>query len=289
MTALTETITKRLMESIKPETAKQYIRRLQAINHDRPVKSLAFLRDTKTIIDRIESLPLKDNSKQVYYATVVGILKLYPRMKKIQDEYRVKMDEYLKKVSAHYASNEKTEKEKVNMITYDEVVKHRETLTDAFDYMVLALYTMFPPRRNADYCEMYFVIDDKYKLGDKNYFLYHTKEFVFNRYKTDGRYNQQRFPVPQELCDVIAKYMVTRKEIQSGDKFLVGHGKSIDSSQQMTQLLNRIFFPLGKKISSTMLRHIYVNSLDGEGLEKRKEVAEKMAHSVGMNFLYQKK
>jgi len=60
--------------------------------------------------------------------------------------------------------------------------------------------------------------------------------------------------------------------------FLVNYdGSPLPSPNGITRILNKIF---GKRISSSMLRHIYLSSLYGDTLEKMKETADKMGHSI---------
>ena len=61
-------------------------------------------------------------------------------------------------------------------------------------------------------------------------------------------------------------------------KFLVSSdGTPITAVNAITRVLNRIF---GKKVGSSMLRHIYLSNKYGDKLEEMKDDAEKMAHSL---------
>ena len=58
----------------------------------------------------------------------------------------------------------------------------------------------------------------------------------------------------------------------------------------LTKYLNKTFEPTGKKnISSTMLRHIYITEkLGGPSIKEKKELADKMCHSVVQQEMYKK-
>ena len=67
-------------------------------------------------------------------------------------------------------------------------VRNKEDYNNLLNYVVLSLYTLHPPRRNVDYSLMKIsnnMNDDKY-----NYLDLKKGQFVFNNYKTQGKYNQ---------------------------------------------------------------------------------------------------
>ena len=67
-------------------------------------------------------------------------------------------------------------------------------------------------------------------------------------------------------------------------KFLVNaDGTPITAVNAITRILNRIF---GKKVGSSMLRHIYLSHKYGDKLEEMKEDADKMAHSMSQQKEY---
>jgi len=62
-------------------------------------------------------------------------------------------------------------------------------------------------------------------------------------------------------------------------KFLVyADGSPLTAVNSITRILNKIF---GKKVGSSMLRHIYLSSKYGDIKEEQKEDARAMGHSVG--------
>jgi hypothetical protein len=61
-------------------------------------------------------------------------------------------------------------------------------------------------------------------------------------------------------------------------------GSQVISSSGITTQLNRIFAP--KKISSSMLRHIYLTDKYGDVKEEMAEDAKAMGHSVSMQRDY---
>jgi integrase len=70
-------------------------------------------------------------------------------------------------------------------------------------------------------------------------------------------------------------------------KLLVGaDGTPLTAVNVITRLLNRVF---GKKIGSSMLRHIYLSDKYKDTIDEMKTDAAAMGHSVGQQRAYVKK
>ena len=146
--------------------------------------------------------------------------------------------------------------------------------------MILALYTLTPPRRN-EYSNMNVV----YKVNDsnvKNYLSVYDKHFHFNDYKTKKTYGSQIIPINKELMEIIGLYIKHHPLIKgkitktTNTPFLVDwEGKEI-TANKITKILNKIF---DKKISTSMLRHIYLTSKYKDVNDEEKKDADLMAHS----------
>jgi hypothetical protein len=63
-------------------------------------------------------------------------------------------------------------------------------------------------------------------------------------------------------------------------------GKPLSQVNAITRILNKTF---GKKVGSSMLRHIYLSSKYGKVVDEMKEDANAMSHSVDMQKDYIKK
>jgi hypothetical protein len=154
-------------------------------------------------------------------------------------------------------------------------------------YVVPNLYTMFPPRRNIDYTEMKITTNYDPSFSKKfNYLVIGVENgktemrYIFNRYKTDGVYRQQIFDVPDDLIEILKKW-IKAMDKKDDDYLLTTRFGSQLGSEDITDVLNRVF---GKGISSSMLRHMY---LDKYNNAEREDIiremmgdAEKMAHSI---------
>jgi len=161
-------------------------------------------------------------------------------------------------------------------------VRNKEDYNNLLDYVVLSLYTLHPPRNNVDYSLMKIsnnMNDDKY-----NYLDMKKGEFVFNNYKTQGKYNTVVVPVEEDLMQVIELYSNNHPEkAKLKNKnydvhFLKSfYNEPIEKSQDITRILNKIF---GKNIGSSMLRNMYLSNKYSNVIEELKDDVKSMATSV---------
>jgi hypothetical protein len=294
---------KKLIEDRKvtESTANQYLQTLWCLNGKKPFTNLAWTKkhdDVQTVIDTYaKSTQL---NQLAVLATALSLFSDKSTYKATYTYWRNKMLEYKKERDNSATPHEKSETQEENWITWDEVQKKKFGLKEEtssfvstknitasqFDkllqYVVLCLYTDIAPRRNQDYLDMYVVK----KLGkeaenNRNYYDLATHRFIFNKYKTAKTYGQQIVDVPTELQNVIASYLKFHplaKTKQKEYKFLVKYdGSNLNSVNSITRMLNKIF---GKKVGSSMLRHIFLSSKYGDQLKDMEETARDMGHSV---------
>ena len=135
------------------------------------------------------------------------------------------------------------------------------------------------PRRSLDYSEMkirnYDVKTDNYYKGNK---------FFFNKYKTVKSYGTQSIEVPKQLNDLLKKWI----KINERDYMLYSSNGNKINPPQITRILNKIF---GKKISTSMLRHIYLTDTykNIHEINKMENLAKDMGHSVTTAMEYIKR
>jgi integrase len=156
---------------------------------------------------------------------------------------------------------------------------HLELITR---FMMLSISSgkYFPPRRS----EMIHIkvknIDEK----NDNYIDLSNNEIVYNQYKTFKKYGQQRVKFPATFKAILKKYLAKMSEQtylleKMGKPFLA------------TELSREMYKIFGKKISTSMLRHIFLSSVykDMPALNEMKVRAEEMAHDFNMALQYVKK
>jgi integrase len=152
--------------------------------------------------------------------------------------------------------------------------------------VILSLYTLQPPRRNKDYTDM-MIVRGNPESTEKNYLDIDGKSWrwIFNNYKTQKKYKQQIVEVPEDLKAVLEVYLkfhpdskLLKKKTLEPVAFLVHYdGKPINTSTEMTRILNKIF---GKKVGVSMLRASYLTDKYGDKIQQLKDDVGAMGTSV---------
>ena len=289
--AFEESLRKRFQEKkLSDSTITYYIASLRRLSNGK-LTSLAFLKDMDAVGEKIAKYA--PSTQKSMYALICASLTLEPKMSKaVKTFYHDKMMESMRAKKKEIEEGPtKTAKQEANWISWDDVrAKLRElrekatSFNGALDYLVLALYSMIPPRRNKDFLLMRVVSKATDDLDKSNNYLdVSTKKFYFNRFKTHKKYGQQVEDIPDDLFDAIKVYLgfhpdANKKIPPNGIKLLVYRdGSELTTINGITRILNRIF---GKNIGATMLRHIYLTDKYGSKLKEMKEDADAMGHST---------
>ena len=278
---------------------------MASLNGGASYDDLKFLNNTTAVKKHIEAKPC--NSRKMLYAILLTILAYYPNAKQ-EKVYRAGFDA-AKEECSKIDPNIKTAKEKANWMTWPEVLEVYGRYKEAAEqmefltrlnapnyrtmlrYMILSLYVLLPPGRSLDYVAMY-VMPPKSKnqlTDDRNWIDLRNKTMVFNKFKTVKDMGQEVVsykdrPDFEEALNRYLKFNPDRHDTHPY-KFLVHkNGSEISQSKQMTEILNQIFAP--KKISSTMLRHIYLSSK--YDVAEMAEDAKMMRHSIEQQKEYLK-
>lgn len=299
-------LSKQLVEQKKvaESTANLYIKNLWTLNGCVPFKNLSFLRDIPAVEKKLEVYA--ETTRKTFMASIVSVLSLMsdkPTYKKVYQHYHDQMMNLKKEVDKKEESGEKSDKQKENWVEWNEVMNVKNRIMDSIKnfsslkaltpsqynevlaLVVLSLYTDVPPRRNQDYSDMFVVGKWNDKMdANKNYLDLAGKQFVFNKYKTAKKYGTQIVPIPDPL-ETIIQILLKNHPLHKGKitkttefRFLTyNDGQPLSAVNAITRILNRIF---GKKVGSSMLRHIYLSSKYGELKEEQQNDAIAMGHSV---------
>jgi hypothetical protein len=227
-------------------------------------------------------------------------LKHDPKQKKLYDKYYEHLDKYNKEGAKN---NEKSETQKENWISQDEVKSIYDKMTEQVNlflnnkklnpseyeqllrWVILSLYTTQKPRRNMDYQQA--VVVNKYNEDfDKkyNYLDLATSKWYFNNYKTKGTYKTQDIPASPEMMKVVHSYLKFHplaKELKkkSGAIPLLvdANGVPFENPNTITRILNKIF---GKRIGVSMLRNIYLTDKYSDNMKEMNDDARMMGTSA---------
>jgi len=243
-----------------------------------------FRKNAKKVLDHLAPL---DASRR---KTILSALTVLCHEGPACDKYRAQMLEDSEKAREQLNSDEKNEKQTENWMDWDQIVKihtqigkeiaplfGKESINMADfsriqDYVLLSLYVFQAPRRTEDYTLMRIRGGAKKKDDGYNYIVDGGKRFRFNKYKTSALSGAQFVEISPKMKTLLGKWL----KVNNYEWLLVNprNGSSMSPSD-VTKRLNRIF---GKKISSSMLRHIFLSHVyDRDGMEK---LAHDMGHSV---------
>ena len=157
-------------------------------------------------------------------------------------------------------------------------------LNDIMKWVILALTggLFQAPRRSIDFGNMKWRNIDK---ATDNYVDIKAGKFIFQNYKTAKSYGQQECEISKPLKIILNKWF---KVIPDGCDYVLFDNKLQPlSSPQMTHRLNEIF---DRKISTSMLRHIYLTNKFGDiDLSELQKTATAMGNSSMQALLYVKK
>jgi integrase len=117
-----------------------------------------------------------------------------------------------------------------------------------------------------------------------NWFDPEEKSFYFNNFKTVKTIGSQTLDIPDDLFTVLMNY-VEYMDIEEGGFLIVDEDyKPMTNSASITRQFNKIF--PGRKLSTSMLRHIFLTDALGDDLEKREELSKAMSHSITTQSAY---
>lgn len=286
-------------KNITESSLKLYFNNLRRLNGGEFPKNFSFLKNTEKILEDLEKY--KPNTRRSYLISIVTTLKHEPKMKKLYDKYYIHLDTYNKSL---LKNNEKSETQKANWINQDEVRETYKKMSEEIEpllsegkkklspseyeklirWVVLSLYVLQKPRRNADYQQCLIVKKLPAEMNqDFNYLDLNTNKWYFNNYKTKGTYKTQEVDVSPEMMKVIKEYLrfhpagKVLKKKSGVIPFLTDfEGNTFDSVNAITRMLNKVF---GKKIGVSMLRNIYLTDKFGDKVKELNETANEMGTS----------
>ena len=276
---------------ISASSRKLYTFNLTKLNGGKEIKNLNFLSKPE-ILEKLEEMT--PNTRRTYIIAIVSSLKDRPEAK--YKKLYAKFYEHLTAINADLKTNNtKSEKQEANWLPQEEVMKTCSELAEVIPQIqskksvspaeydtllkavVLGLYALQKPRRNKDYTDC-LIVKKVPEDTSHNYLDIENWEWVFNNYKTEKTYKQKKMAVPEELKKVLQVYLkfhpcskqIKKKTFEPVPFLAHQDGKPINTSTEMTRMLNKIF---GKKVGSSLLRNIFLT-------DKYGKVAKEMASDV---------
>ena len=276
-------------------------------------KSNAFLKSKqKEVMDFLKAQT--SSTKKNYISAILVSLSPEERrkpsknMKEVYNKYNSLLLEEHKKYYDSLKDKEKNNKESENWLEWNDILKYRrklgyeikklgytqksEKVKNRKDlellqkYLILSLYTLHPPRR-LEYADIKVIGNRDYEdlseqeRSDNIYLVKisrNKKFFSFGKNAVKSETNENvKIPVDKSLNSVINLWLNFNKS----DHFLLNSRGGKLTKNGLTKFIQKIFKPLGKNISASMLRKIKVShELDPEYEQKKADLAEKMNHST---------
>lgn len=274
---------------VSPSSIKLYLFTLCQLNGGE-LTDIIFLRDVPKILSKLEKY--KQSTVRTKLIAVIACLKTMD-----EPELLKEYSDIVKQINDNTDATVKSETQKENWMSKEEVMelwkkyddevnlfKNKRNITEKQEdillrFMILSLYVLISPRRNADYGIMKIVKKITPDLSTEfNYLDLKTRTFYFNNYKTSGKYAQQDEQIPEKLWDVIKTYL--KFHSKECDFFLCIDNKPLPHKNSITLILNKIF---GKRVGCSMLRNIMASNKLHEIhplLDKVKEMAKEMGTSA---------
>ena len=306
-TDITNAINKK--RNVKESSLKAYILNLEKLlklkGLDVNINNLnTLLKEPEEIIKLLENK--KHSTIRNYLAAIVVYVSTLDEKTELLKKYRELMDQYNKQYLDHIKTNEKSEKQNKNWVSIEElqkvlkgyksemdkkgILKKDELTKKEMDLLQLwVIGNLYvgdnenPPLRN-DY--IMDIIDEKdyNKLNEtdktKNNYLVvknrSNKFFSVGSYKTESKYGIKKFKIGKDLNKVLNIWLKYNKT-----KHLLLNSKNEPLTPNgLTKYITKAFEPTGKKISSSLLRSIYITEKINPMVQQQKELADKMLHSA---------
>jgi len=311
---------KDLIESQKDKrrsekTVNMYIANIKKLykilGNDDEMEDLDWLTDVEKVTDILSDKHF--TTLRNYLNSIIVSLQVTEYPDELIKEYQSIRDEFNDKYIKENSTGVISAKQEQNFASMDEINNVIKEMKEEIDskklfrkditpkekalvqmYIMINILTQYPFRN--DLAGMKFIkkkdfnnlsMEDKkknnYLLQDKNDFY-----FILNEYKTQAKYGEKKIKVEKNnLPSLLRKYIPL---LDNEYLFTSSTGKPF-SRNAITQILSKTFEKyLGKKISTTLLRKIYMSSKYQGTKEEMEKDAEIMGHSKDVGQLvYTKK
>ncbi len=295
-------ILKKSRPNAKESTIKMYTANLMKLSKLMDTDNFKFLNKSENVKDKISELHF--TTQRNYYNAIIVYLMAVKEKKEdpLIEEYVELRDTLNKKYEDEQATGVISDKQSKNFVPIEEVnkmindmgeeiknkkIKKKEDLT-AKDksllqsYILFNIYTRLPLRNDLAGMEAinkrsYNKLSEEDKK-EKNYLVINKNKMfmVLNNYKTSAKYKELDIDIPKDLEKLLRLYIRVNG---MGVLFKSSTGKPLSRNALSQLLLKETKKRMGKSISTTMLRKIYLSSKYGKVKEEMEKDAKVMGHS----------
>lgn len=310
-------ILKELRPNLKESSRKNYVINIKKvydlIDIKTPIENISWIKDNyKQIIKELDKIDNKHRQRNYLNSVIVyggdrDKIKDTDFFKALSDK-RNEINEFFNTEDSKNTKNEKQEKNWVSVEEINSLIEKYETDLDKVfkkspkkitakeleklqEYVLLFINSKIPSRNafstlrkitTTNYmrkskkakCDFNWVVT---KPGGLDIYLYNhkTKKDCDDFIKIKG--------MSDKFVDVLKMYI---SKVPNREFIFHKNGKPL-TNNGMTLILNKIFMKeFGKKVSSTMLRHIVLTTQLSKDLVKRKELANNLGHSLDTQERY---
>jgi len=291
--------------NLKTNTVKQYVINLKKLQKLFDTDNYDFLKDSDEVMNKISNLHYL-SQRNILNAIIVLLLALNHNEKydDLLEKYGKLRDDMNDKYSDEQKSGIISDKQSKNFATTEEVFKMINKMAEDLkpikkktkdnitkkEMQLLQAYTLFNiyarmPFRN-DVAGMMAINQASYKkLSDEekkenNYLVVPSKGniyFVLNKYKTSKKYDELDLPIEDPNLRKILRYYLKMNGM--GVLFKTSTGKPLTRTELSKVLLKFSKAYMGKSISTTLLRKIYLSSKYGNMKKELEKDNKVMGHS----------
>lgn len=298
-----------LKPNVKEKTIKMYVSNIKKLykmmnDGDDKFESLSFLNDIKKVGDTLDGLHF--TTRRNYFNAIIVSLQSSDGNEEILADYIELRDHLNQLYDENQASGIISVKQADNLIDIEEIykmlkdmaeeikekkIKKKEDLEQKdhlliMTYFMINLYVRYPFRNDVSGMlsitkRLFNKITDVEKK-DKNFLVIEKNKFYFvmNEYKTSKRYKEKIIDIEDEEFKKLIRMYIRINGM--GILFKSSTGATLTRNGVSQLLLKTFKKRLGKNISSTMIRKIYLQKhVDlKEGIEELKKDNYIMAHSM---------
>ena len=285
---------------IKKSTLNNYLRNIRLLAQrttGAEFKNIDFLKDYTKVKNELKNISL--STQKTYLASIIVVMDALDANETLLNKYKVLLQDTKSVYNEDLKGREKTAKESgqwVNIKDLEKVLKKlgkevrernigkKETLTRSDmkllqKLVVASLYLLDnDPRRNV-YATMDIIKSTDDIEEGKNYLVVkgrNKKWFMIQDQKSKKFKGPQKIPVNTKLNKILNLWL---KYNTSKHLILNSKGNKMNTNQ-LTKYLNTIFSGTGKKISTTMIRKIFLSNEFGATLTRMEKTAENMGHTT---------
>ena len=284
-----------MLKSLSNETTKTYNKMINKLKKDMNIKNNNyFINNFNDVITYIKDKYHNIGSQITLISSIIYILNNDDTLNNIFvndyiQKYRELLNENRLIIQNNKKDNKKNDKEQKNWISLIELhhifrqnynkikdillnkvnyVLNEELFNQIQNTVLLSLYIMMEPRR-SEYIKLKY---KNYDINKDNYIDIINKKMGLNQYKTDKKYDKFEIDLNKKIYEILNNYInfKIRNKLDISDYlFTTFNNKNIDNSQ-LAKRLNKI---IGKNISVSMIRKIYLSDIYGDDLNQIKKLS----------------